>query len=178
MERIATTSLGEVGLLVGVALIVTYICQTLGRHVPQIAGIGPGVWTVFLASVFGLVGASTRLGRLAGSRRIAYVLVLVLVAWAGSRASLSGAPDMLMFITAGLAILIFHLVLMVLVAKTLRLDLFSCGIASMACIGGVSSASVLAGTYSAVLVPIAVLMAALGYAIATFAALLFGFLAF
>ncbi len=55
-----------------------------------------------------------------------------------------------------------------------KLDLFTCGLASLANIGGVASAPILAAAYSRALIPIGVLMAMLGYIIGTGGGLLVG----
>jgi uncharacterized membrane protein len=54
-----------------------------------------------------------------------------------------------------------------LIARLVRLDLFTCGVASLAHIGGVASAPILAAAYREVLIPVGVLMAMLGYVIGT-----------
>ncbi len=51
--------------------------------------------------------------------------------------------------------------------KDLHLDMFTCGVASLANIGGSASAPILAGAYSGALVPVGVLMALMGYVIGT-----------
>lgn len=61
-----------------------------------------------------------------------------------------------------------------IVAKFLKLDLFTCGVASLANIGGVASAPILAAAYSEALVPIGVLMALMGYIIGTGGGLMVG----
>ena len=55
----------------------------------------------------------------------------------------------------------------VLAARVFRFDLYLCGISSLAGIGGVASAPVLAATYTPILVPIAVLLAMLGLILGT-----------
>ena len=52
-------------------------------------------------------------------------------------------------------------------AKIFHLDMFTCGVASLANIGGSASAPILAGAYSGALVPVGVLMALMGYVIGT-----------
>ncbi|MGO1580656.1 MAG: DUF819 family protein [Peptoniphilaceae bacterium] len=56
---------------------------------------------------------------------------------------------------------------MALIAKVFKLDLFTCGIASLANVGGVASAPILAAAYSEALIPIGVLMAMMGYIVGT-----------
>ncbi|HAS79297.1 MAG TPA: hypothetical protein DCR90_00120, partial [Fusobacteriaceae bacterium] len=59
-------------------------------------------------------------------------------------------------------------------AKIFKLDLFTCGVASLANIGGVASAPILAAAYSEALIPVGVLMAMLGYIIGTGGGLIVG----
>ena len=60
-----------------------------------------------------------------------------------------------------------YLAVMLLAAKLFRFDMYLCGISSLAHIGGVAAAPILAATYSAALVPVAVLLALLGYILGT-----------
>ena len=64
-------------------------------------------------------------------------------------------------------ILLIHAVLLLLFAKIFKLDMFTCGVASLANIGGTASAPILAGAYSPALVRVGVLMALMGYVIGT-----------
>ena len=59
-------------------------------------------------------------------------------------------------------------------ARLLRFDLFTCGVASLANIGGVASATIIAATYSPVLIPVGVLMAMLGFITGTGVGMLVG----
>jgi uncharacterized membrane protein len=63
--------------------------------------------------------------------------------------------------------MLLHIALLALMARLFRFDLYLCGISSLAQIGGVASAPILAATYSPVLVPIAVLLAMLGLILGT-----------
>jgi uncharacterized membrane protein len=63
---------------------------------------------------------------------------------------------------------------MVIGAKLFKLDLFSISVASLANIGGVASAPILAATYNKSLVSVGILMAIMGYLIGTFGGLLVG----
>jgi len=81
-----------------------------------------------------------------------------------------------LYLGVGLLILLLHAAIMVLVAKLFRLDLFSIGVASLANIGGVASAPILAAAYHRSLIGIAVLMAIMGYMIGTFAGLAIGYI--
>ena len=60
---------------------------------------------------------------------------------------------------------------MVLMAKLFKLDLYTCGIASIANVGGVASAPIIAATYDKNLVSVSVLMSLLGDLSGTFIAI-------
>ena len=63
---------------------------------------------------------------------------------------------------------------MVVMAKIFKLDMFTSAVASLANIGGTASAPVLAAAYSGSLVPVAILMALMGYIVGTFGGLITG----
>ncbi len=140
-----------------------------------LGGLSQTTWMVLIATFAGLIGAYTPLGKLNGSTEIASTMLLLLVALIGSRADFSGFSDVPLYLLAGLLILIIHAVVMVIAARVFRLDLFSIGIASLANIGGVASAPILAAAYNKALIGVAVLMAIMGYLIGTFGGLLVGY---
>ena len=84
-----------------------------------------------------------------------------------SRADISAMGNAPVWLAAGFLILLIHVTVMVILAKLIRLDIFTCGVASLANIGGTATAPVLAGAYSSALVPIGILMALLGNIIGT-----------
>ena len=74
------------------------------------------------------------------------------------------STDLLM---AGACVLAIHATLMLAMARLFHFDMYLCGIASLAHVGGVAASPILAATYSASLVPVAVLLALLGYILGT-----------
>ena len=72
-----------------------------------------------------------------------------------------------MWLLAGSVILVIHVGIMLILAKLLKLDIFTCAVASLANIGGTATAPVLAGSYSSALVPVGIVMALLGYVVGT-----------
>jgi uncharacterized membrane protein len=131
-------------------------------------------WTVLIVTIFGVIAALTPMGRMSGSAEVATVMLYIIVALIASRADFADLTKAPIYILAGLVILAVHAALMTLVAKLFKLDLFTCGIASLANIGGVASAPILAAAYSQALIPIGVLMAMLGYIVGTGGGLLVG----
>lgn len=101
-------------------------------------------------------------------------MLYVIIALIASRANFTELTEAPAYIVAGLVILAVHGTIMAAVGKLFRLDLFSLGVASLANIGGVASAPILAAAYSRVLIPVGVLMAMLGYIVGTAGGLLVG----
>ena len=130
-------------------------------------GQDKATWTVLLITLSGLIGAVTPVGRMAGSTELSNLLLYSVVALLASRASFLELTDAPAWILAGFMILAIHGIILVLLAKIFHLDMFTCGVASLANIGGSASAPILAGAYSGALVPVGVLMALMGYVIGT-----------
>ncbi len=158
-------------LLLGSALVVALLTRWLADRLP---GLSATTWTVVLATLAGIAGSFSPLGRIGGSREISGTMLLLLVALIGSRADLGSFADVPRYIAAGFAILFVHALILVAAARRFRLDLFSIGVASLANIGGVASAPILASAYHRSLAGVAVLMAVVGYLVGTFGGLLVG----
>jgi len=101
-------------------------------------------------------------------------MLFFLVALIGSQTHLQDVDELFTYVIAGSAILLLHALLMIFFAKLFKLDLFSISIASLANIGGVASAPILAASYNKNLVGIAVILAIVGYLVGTVAGLLLG----
>ena len=130
--------------------------------------------TVVIATVFGILGSFTRLKTINGSSEIATTMLYMLVALIGSKALFENFSGVGIYVFAGFCILVIHALIMVAGAKIFKLDLFSIAVASLANIGGVASASILAATYNKALVGVGVLMAVMGYLVGTFGGLAVG----
>jgi uncharacterized membrane protein len=160
-------------LLLAVSLFVALSAQIIAM---KLGGLSTITWMVMIATFAGLIGAHTPLAKVNGSTEIASTMLLLLVALIGSRADFSGFSEIPLYLLAGLLILVIHAAAMVISAKLFRLDLFSIGIASLANIGGVASAPILAAAYNKALIGVAVLMAIMGYLIGTFGGLFVGYI--
>jgi len=129
---------------------------------------------VILATFFGILGSFTKLREINGSGEVATTMLYILIALIGSRAVIENFSEIFIYVVAGFCILLIHALIMLMGAKVFKLDLFSIAIASLANIGGVASAPILAATYNKALVSVGVLMAIMGYLIGTFGGLLVG----
>lgn len=154
--------------LLGISLVVSAFGQNIGTAINGVAPfLDKATWTVLLITLAGLVGAVTPIGKMAGTSELSNVMLYSVVALLASRASFLELTDAPFWIIAGFMILAIHGIILVLLAKIFKLDMFTCGVASLANIGGSASAPILAGAYSGALVPVGVLMALMGYVIGT-----------
>lgn len=155
-------------LILGMGLVVSAFSQYLGGF---LSGIVPffdkGTWTVLVITVLGTSLALTPIGKLRGIEEISNVMLYITIALIASRADLTAMENAHWWLLAGFIILIIHVFIMIILAKLLRLDIFTCCVASLANVGGTATAPVLAGTYNSALVPVGIVMALLGYIIGT-----------
>ena len=159
-------------LLLGIAFAVALVSQFAAE---RLGGLGATTWTVLIATLLGIAGSYTPLSRINGSAELASTMLLLLVALIGSRADFAHFGNVSLYIAAGFSILVLHAFLLIAAARIFRLDLFSIAVASLANIGGVASAPVLAAAYDRALIGVAVLMAVVGYLAGTFGGLAVGY---
>ncbi|WP_028856643.1 DUF819 domain-containing protein [Psychrilyobacter atlanticus] len=174
-------------LTLGLGLGVAGIVLVLGKQVVNPGGLtdanflsglrgffsGSG-WVVILATIFGILGSMTPLKRIKGTDHVGSVLLYVVVGLIATATDFS-TIDMgqaAIYIVAGVLVLLFHLVVLLVLAKVFKLDLYICGIASQANVGGSVSAPILAGTYDEALIPAGLMMGIFGSAIGTVTALM------
>ena len=150
------------------AIMAAALSRYLSSHLPLLP---PATWLVILATLFGLAASFTPLGHSRKSGAAATFFLYVLIALIGTHAHLDTLTEVPRYLLAAAAILALHAGIMLLLAKAFHLNLFSIGVASLANIGGVASAPILAAAYHRTLVPVAVVMAVMGYLIGTVAGL-------
>ena len=160
--------------LLGSALIVSALAQNGALYLPTTSFLTTTTWIVIIATLAGILFAMTPLAKLSGGSQLANIMLYLIVALIASRANFSELTEAPLYIAAGFVIIAIHVCIMILFAKLFKLDLFSLGVASLANIGGVASAPILASAYSKALIPIGVLMAMMGYILGTFGGLMVG----
>lgn len=167
-------NVGGLLILLASALLMSALAQSAALNLPTSSYFTPTAWTVLIVTLAGVIGALTPLGKIAGASQLSMLMLYLIIALIASRANFAELTQAPIYIILGLVILAIHALIMVLMAKWLKLDLFTCGVASLANIGGVASAPILAASYSKALIPVGVLMAMLGYIIGTGGGLLVG----
>jgi len=160
--------------LLGVSMLVSLVAQKISGYFPTTSFLSETTWVVIIATLAGIVGAMSPLAKLSGSSQLGNMMLYLIVALIASRANFAELTEAPLYIFAGFVIIAIHVVIMVLFAKLFKLNLFSLGVASLANIGGVASAPILASAYSKALIPIGVLMAMMGYILGTFGGLMVG----
>jgi uncharacterized membrane protein len=158
---------GGILLWLGIALLVGLGSARLASSLPVSTMLTTTSWTVLIATIVGLVLARSPLAKIPGPGALASALLAILVAVLASQSNFQGMAAAPIFLLCGACTLVIHVALLALAARVFRFDMYLCGISSLAQIGGVASAPVLAATYSPVLVPIAVLLAMLGLVLGT-----------
>lgn len=155
-------------LLLGSGLIVSALSQQIGGFISTyFPFFDKATWTVLIVTALGVGLAMTPFGKIKGTEEISNVLLYVVIALIASRADLSSIGNAPAWLFSGLIILVIHVAIMLIIAKLLKMDVFTCAVASLANIGGTATAPVLAGTYSSALVPVGIIMALLGYIVGT-----------
>ena len=173
-ENKKSISFDSLFLLLGSALLVSAFSQYGASFLPTTDFLTHTTWVVILATLTGILFAMTPLAKVSGSSELANIMLYLIVALIASRANFAELTEAPLYIFAGFVIIAIHVTIMVIFAKLFKLDLFSLGVASLANIGGVASAPILASAYSKALIPIGVLMAMMGYILGTFGGLMVG----
>jgi uncharacterized membrane protein len=154
-------------LWLGMALLAAAGSAALAAFLPTSDMVSATTWSILIATIAGLVVAHTPLARFPGASRISGALLIFVVAVMASQSNFSGIATAPLYLLCGVCIIGIHALFMLLAARLFHFDLYLCGISSLAHIGGVAASPILAATYSPVLVPVAVLLALLGYILGT-----------
>lgn len=135
-------------------------------------------WIVVVATTGGLALSFTKYRALegAGASRLGSVLLYVLVATIGMNMDLMAVLDNPVFFLIGIIWMIFHVLVMLLVAYLIKAPFFYVAVGSQANVGGAASAPIVASAFNPSLAPVGVLMAVLGYAVGTYGAYISGLL--
>ncbi len=167
-------SVSSIFILLGIAFVVNVVSMEIAKLLPISEFLSTSTWHILIVTTLGIIMALTPLGKKDGSSLLSSLMLYMIVALIASRADFSQMSQAPMYILLGSVVLLVHAILMIIFAKLFKLDLFSVGVASLANIGGVASAPILASAYSKSLVPIGVLMAMLGYIVGTAGGLIVG----
>lgn len=154
-------------LWLGAALLATTLARVVAGWLPTSEMVSAGTWTILLSTLAGLAVAHTPVARFAGAGSISGAMLIFVVAMLASQSNFHGLGEAPLYILCGATVIALHAVLLMGFARIFHFDLYLCGISSLAHIGGVAAAPVLAAAYSRALVPVGILLALLGYILGT-----------
>ncbi len=135
-------------------------------------------WLVVIATTLGVILSFTKLRELegVGASRIGRAFVYVLIATIGMSMDIIAIFKNPGYFLLGLTWILFHVLLLGLVAKLIKAPYFFIAVGSTANVGGAASAPVIASEFHPSLAPVGVLMAVLGYVLGTYGAYICGLL--
>ncbi len=130
-------------------------------------------WLIVAATTIGLFMSFSRYKKLegVGASRLGSVFIYVLVATIGMKMDIVAIFDNLGLFAVGIIWMLVHVSVLMITAKLIRAPFFFVAVGSQANVGGAASAPVVASAFDSSLAPVGVLMAVLGYALGTYAAI-------
>ena len=164
----------------GVAhLIADFVAPFIGENYPNLKQFSLDsafFWIVVIATTAGLLLSFTKVRKLegAGASRMGSVLLYVLIATIGMQMDLGAVLDNPLLFVVGIVWMLFHIIIMLIVAFIIKAPFFYVAVGSQANVGGAASAPIVAAAFDASLAPVGVLLAVLGYAAGTYGAYLCG----
>ncbi len=154
-------------------LTVAWIATSASTHLPAIPPVlSASTWKILIVTTLGILLSLTPARSIPGSHPLAMALVYLFVARMGARAELSGLEQAPWFVAGAFIWIFIHGLFVVVGAKIFKVDVHTAAIASAANIGGIASAPIVAAFHRESLVPAAILMALIGYAIGNYLAFL------
>lgn len=166
----------DIMIVVGVGFLAQAVCRMLGDLIESTIGWPSGVCMYIIITFVAMgLGVWTNLGRNPFIKPFATFICLVQVSIGTLGVDLSYFKDAGWMIAGSAMIILLHAAIMFVYGKLTHTDLYSLSCASIAAIGGNSSAPVVAGSYahlSEAYVAIASVMAAFGSIIGTVGGLL------
>lgn len=153
----------------------------LGGKMAHVApALNDSTWIIILVTTAGLGLAATRFSRSEGANanQVGYFLLYLVLASTGAKANLLAMFQAPIFLAIGFVWLVIHASIILAAGWLFRIPSAMLAAASQANLGGVASAPVVASTYEPKLVPVALILALLGNAIANYLGILTGQLLF
>lgn len=135
-------------------------------------------WIVVIATVLGVALSFTKASKYegAGASKMGSLFLYILVATIGMKMDVAALIEnwstYSSAIIIGLIWMFVHIVVLVVVARAIKAPFFFVAVGSQANVGGAASAPIVASAFSPALAPVGILLAVLGYAVGTVAAII------
>ena len=141
---------------------------------PSVASIfSPFTCLVLLISTFGMGLSFTSLRKIemAGASRLGYAALYLFLTSIGAKADVTGILEAPVLLLVGIVWISFHIILLLVGARLLRVPFFLVAVGSQANIAGAASAPIVAAAYYEAMAPVGLLMGVLGYLVGNYAGL-------
>ena len=167
----------DLAIILGLGFSAAAVCIWVGDKLPLLGDptiISHTTWTVVLVTSLGLALSFTPVRRLeqVGASRAGYLALYLMLTAIGAQADLKKVVEAPLYLLVGVIWLGIHIAVLFTVARLVRAPLFFIATGSMANVGGVVSAPIVASVYRRSLAPVGVLMGVSGYLIGIYGALL------
>jgi len=164
-------------MLVGLGLGGAVASVLAGDRLPELGNptiLSHTTWAVIVVVTGGLLLSFTPARQLerAGASRLGNAALYLLLAGLGSQADLRSVVEAPLYLAAGVTWIALQAAVLLVVARMIRAPLFFFATGSMANVGGVVSAPIVAGVYQPALASVGLLMAVAGNILGIYAALL------
>lgn len=171
-----TATVGDLIILLALGFGAAYLSELAShevvRHEPfafldRAKYLGQFGWKVLVATGLGMALSFTPARNLegVGASKLGGVMIYLLVACIGARASFDKLQEAHGFLLIGATWMSFHVALMFAAARLIRAPFFFLAIGSQANIGGAASTPVVASAFNPVLAPVGALLAIAGYVV-------------
>jgi uncharacterized membrane protein len=164
-------TVADMTLMVGLAVVLTAVCLKAGSLLPPVGQVlNPFSWAIILLTTAALLLSLTPLARLeeAGASTLGYAGFYLLLASVGAQGDLRKVVSHPQFILLGVIVILVHAILLFAALRLMHAPLFFLGAASQACVGGYSSAPLVAAIYHPAMAPVGLLLAVLGNVVGTY----------
>ncbi|MEJ2546944.1 MAG: DUF819 family protein [Gemmatimonadota bacterium] len=170
------STIPDLAVILGLGLSGAIVSVILGQRMPTLGDptiISHTTWAVLIVVTGGLLLSFTPVRKLeeVGASRMGYVALYLMLTGIGAQGDLRAVLDAPAFFLAGMLWIAIHAVVLIIAARLLRAPSFFIATGSMANIGGVGTAPIVAGIYHPAMAPVGLLMAVAGYILGIYAGL-------
>jgi uncharacterized membrane protein len=131
-------------------------------------------WLIIIATTLGILLSFTKARNLEGigASKFGTIFIYFLVTTIGMQMNIEKIFENTSLFIIGFIWMISHITIITIIAKIIRAPFFFLAVGSQACVGGAASAPVVASAFDSAFAPVGVLLAVLGYAVGTYAAII------
>ena len=170
------STVADIAVILGLGLAGAIVSVILGGRLPTLGNptiISHMTWTVLIVVTGGLLLSFTPVRKLeeVGASRIGYVALYLMLTGIGAQGDLRAVLEAPAFFAAGMLWIAIHATVLIITARLLKAPSFFIATGSMANIGGVGTAPIVAGIYHPAMAPVGLLMAVAGYILGIYAGL-------